>query len=231
MQGDPVHVIGGLTNLETRLQTLVRSADRHRALRDQSQAELTGIEEEIASLGVRIEVLEQVGALFRALLDKLVLGQVKAIENVVTEGLHNIFYDKQISLQTEISQKYHKMSIDFLFKQISGTTTIVGKPLGSFGGGPSSIASFVLRLMMLLRFKRWPLMFLDETLSAVSDEYIEQTGTFLRQLTKSTGIDVLLVTHKHAFLEHSDVAYQGSEEVGTDGEPHLAIRRQRAPGR
>ena len=62
----------------------------------------------------------------------------------------------------------------------------------------------------------------------MSDDYIDAAGQFLNKLAKNTGIDVLLVTHKQAFLDHADLAYQGSESTAEeDGSWSLTLRRLR----
>jgi hypothetical protein len=38
------------------------------------------------------------------------------------------------------------------------------------------------------------------------------------------GVDVLLVTHKPAFIEHADLAYRCEEDVHEDGTRRLGIR-------
>jgi hypothetical protein len=207
---------------------LGRKADKLQALRDQVAKDLRARRKEIKTLSNRIEVLAKVGELFRALMDKLVLGQVSTIEGLVSEGLRAIFYDQDLSLESEVSQKYNRVSIDFFMRQgLDDVSAIRGHPLESFGGGPSSIASLILRMMTLLKLKRWPVMLLDETLASVSDDYLDQTGLFLRKIAGSAKLDILLVTHKQGYLEHADVAYQGSEELGDDGSWCLALRRLR----
>jgi ABC-type thiamine transport system ATPase subunit len=85
----------------------------------------------------------------------------------------------------------------------------------------------VLRLLALLRLKRWPLLLLDETLAAVSDEYVDQAGLFLRKLAETTGINLLMITHKQSYLDHAKVAYQGVEDTEEDGSWSLGLRRIR----
>jgi ABC-type bacteriocin/lantibiotic exporter with double-glycine peptidase domain len=71
------------------------------------------------------------------------------------------------------------------------------------------------------------LLFLDETLSAVSDEYIDLTGRFLKRLAASAIIDVLLVTHKQGYLDNADLAYRGHEQIIEDGSRHLVLKQLR----
>ncbi len=229
MRGDAIHAVDQLITRDfARVQSLVRTADRLRAIRNQLAKDHRAKCKEVKLLSARIESLAKVGELFRVLMDKLVLGQVRTVEGVVTEGLHAIFYDQDLTLESEIGQRYNRVAIDFFLRQgPDDSMAIRGHPLESFGGGPSSIASLILRVMTLLRLKRWPILLLDETLAAVSDDYLDQTGVFLRKLAAATKIDTLLVTHKQAFLEHAQVAYQGTEEPGEDGSWSLSLRRLR----
>ena len=224
---DPVHAQQGLS-WRRRVQALNRNSARVQAVRDQIATDLDTRHREVERLTTQIERLTKVGELLRVLLDRLVLDQVKTIEGIVTEGLQAIFFDQRLSFEADVSQKYNKVAIDFFLRQGEEAMAIRGHPLESFGGGPSSIASLVLRLLALLRLKRAPLLFLDETLAAVSDDYIDAAGQFLNKLAKNTGIDVLLVTHKQAFLDHADLAYQGSESTAEeDGSWSLTLRRLR----
>lgn len=222
MSSDTVHSLEGL---ESRVHGLRETATRLSTLRDQLSGDVVQLESEVSSLAVRIDVLTKVGELFRALMDLLVVKQVQAVETVVTEGLSTIFSDLDLSFEAEVGPKYNKIAVDFFLRQGSTGDAfgIRGKPLEAFGGGPSTVADLVLRLLTLLRLKKKPLLFLDETLGAVSEEYTDQTGRFLKQITSAMGVDLLLVTHKPSYLEHADRAYRCSEAV--DGETrHLELR-------
>lgn len=225
MQDHATHAGHGLTWAQ-RVRTLGESVTRLQAMRDQTAGELTARSKEVDDLAVRIGVLAKVAELFRALMDKLVLDHVKSIEAVVTEGLHTIFHDQELSFEAEVVQRRSLIAIDFFIRQEGARMAVRGHPLESFGGGPSSIASLVLRLLAMIRLKRWPVLFLDETLAAISDEYIEQTGRFLEKLSTSTGIPILLVTQKRSFTDHATNAFNGSE-VGVGDERRLQIDKLR----
>lgn len=223
MSGDTVHAIEGVS---TRVRALGNRSAQLVALRDRLKTELTSKQEEVQELSDRIEKLTKVGELFRLLLDLLVDKQVRVVEGVVTEGLQSIFHDLNLSFEAEVGSKYNKVSVDFFMRQGAKDDALShrGKPLEAFGGGPSSVASLVLRILTVLRLKLHPVLVLDEALGAVSDEYTDQTGRFLASLADKMGIDVLLVTHKPAFLEHADVAYRCEETVETDGTRRLNVR-------
>jgi hypothetical protein len=176
-----------------------------------------------------MDVLAKVGELFRALMDLLVLKHVRSVEGVVTDGLRSIFVDQNLSFEAEIVQRYNRICIDFFIRQErgGGKYLVRGNPLDSFGGGPSSIASLVLRLLVLLKLKRWPLLLLDETLSPVSSDYIEATSLFFKKLATSLGIPTLLVTHKQEYIEYATLSYLASEKASDKDQPQLEVHRVR----
>lgn len=209
------------------MKALTQRASRIQALRDQVREELDTRCQEIDKLSVRIDVLAKVGELFRALMDKLVMSHVRSVESVITDGLRSIFFDQTLTFEAEIATRRDRICIDFFIRQERGTHVVRGRPLTNFGGGPATIASFVLRLLVLMKLKRAPMLFLDETLSAISPEYIDQTGLFLKKLAASTGTPILLVTQQHAFIDSASVAYTASEQVPEGRAPHVEIQRHR----
>jgi len=224
MSGDSIHAVEGLS---PRVRALHGTAVRLVTLRDRLRTEQASKQREVQELSNRIELLTKVSELFRALMDRLVVDQVRSVEAVVTEGLQSIFHDLDLWFEADVEQKYGKVSIDFLFRQGAKDDPLShrGKPLGSFGGGPSSVASFILRLLTVLRLKLCPVLLLDEALNAVSTEYIDLTSQFLQGLANKMGVDISLVTHKQGFLEHADQAYHCAEVVSEDGKTrHLTLR-------
>ena len=215
---------------KARVEALKTSATRVQTRRDALVHQRERTSREIVSLTDRVEKLTKTGELLRALMDKLVVDQVKAIESIVTEGLKSIFFDLDLAFQAEVGQSRGKIAIDLLVKRSQNDIEIVGPPLETTGGGVSSIASLTLRLLALLRLKKFPILLLDETLSAVSDYYVDQTGQFLGKLAETTNIPILLVTHNQAFLDHAKTAYQGCEEQSTDSPSwSLGLKRLRGP--
>ena len=219
MSSDPVQSLKGLgervRGLETRTLRLT-------TLRDRVVSEITSKQHETLELGQQIEKLAKVLELYHHLLDSLVLKQVKSVEDVVTEALREVFYDQCLSLESELSLKYGKVAVDFFFRQ---GDDIRGKPLENFGGGPSSVTSLVLRVLTLLKLKRWPFVVLDESLGAVSEGYLEQSSKFTRKIAHELGVDLLLVTHKPALLESADHSYRCTDVVESDGVTrHLSLR-------
>lgn len=223
MSSHTLHALQGV-----RLDNLLSRATRLQAVRDQLRDDLEAQQSEIVALTQRQETLTKVTELYRVLMDSMIMGQVRTIENVVNEGLRTIFHDQDLTFLAEVGTSRGKISVDFyLAKGDPERGGFKGSLLESFGGGPASVASLLLRILTLLRLKRRRLLVLDETLGAVSDDYIEATGTLLHKLAATSGLDVLLVTHKAAFLDHAKVSYQGESRAGTDGLDEFVVKRLR----
>lgn len=211
MSSDAVHAVDGLSNAE-RVRRLRTKSTKLRALRDQIADDLRSKEQEVEALSARQEVLAKVLELYRVLMDQMIMNQVKTIEKMVTEGLRTIFYDQDLSFKIELAPKYNRIAADiFICSGDPENGGVKGDPLGSFGGGPASIVSLILRVLTMLRLKRRKLLLLDETLNAVSNDYIETTAKFLRELSETTSLPILMVTHKSEFMDHATIAYQGEK--------------------
>lgn len=218
MSGNQVHVLEGL---KAKLKAVQAKADRLQATREQIREDLQVKRAEVERLSSRQEMLTKVLELYRLLMDKMVTGQVQAIETLVSEGLTSIFYDQDLAFGLELGHRANKISAEPYIRN----GTIQGDPLDSFGGGPASIVSLILRILVLLRLKRNRMLFLDETLGAVSEQYIETTSHFLKKLSESSNLPILLVTHAQSFVDHATTGYQGSKSE--DGESEFVVKKVR----
>lgn len=225
MSSNEVHVLSDEVERKQRINTLRLQATRVKTLRDQLNLELGEKERELETLSSRLAVLSKVSELYLILLDRMVKGQVKTIDEVITHGFQTIFYDQDLRFETELSTKYNRVSAEFFIRDgdpANGGTR--GSPLESYGGGPATIASLVLRILTILRLKRRKFLLLDETLSAVSDAYVENTSSFLKGLAETMGLDIFLVTQHQSYVDYAPTSYHADTKID-GGRKHLTLRR------
>lgn len=167
------------------------------------------------------KVLSQVEELFKFLLDKYVNKYAESISEVVTEGLESIFYDQELEFAIEVSQKHGKVWVEFLTTEGAKT----GSAIDSFGGGIASVESLLLRILILLKTGLARYLILDESLSSLSTEYIENCGNFVKRMCEELDVDVLLITHNQDFVEYADKAYKGKpvKTAGDDPNEHKLV--------
>ena len=58
-------------------------------------------------------------------------------------------------------------------------------------------------------------LFLDEALSNISTQYLDNFFAFVKELTNKIGLTVILITHDTRFLEYADRIYKVSDGVYT----------------
>lgn len=232
MSGDLLHDgnDGTLKALKQRVDSAIARKNRLSALRDQVSQNLTVRERELAELSEELEVLKMVTELYRALTNQLVEKHTSLVEKLATQGLRTVFHDRDLSLEATVDFKRNQVEVDLAFRKGKKEEALSysGDPLESFGGGPASLVSFILRVLAVKKLGLYPLFILDESMAAVADKYIPQTSQFLRKLTESLGLNLLLVTHKTAFTESATSYYECHGAMASDGLEACSFKRREA---
>jgi len=181
--------------------------DRDSILRRQNLAE-----SEIETL--KKEQVELLKA--KAVLDDLVKSfigfQLERIKEYVGFGLKTVIPDQELDFECEVSTKMNKPWVEFLTINSDG---ISANALDGFGGSVAQIESLILRVLAILQLKLYPLIVLDESLNAVSEEYLPNLSHLLRELSKQLGVKILLVTHNKEILYSATRIYKASEKHGS----------------
>lgn len=165
--------------------------------------EIARIENYIRENGPRLdqmrkdmEDLRVINGIFRGLIEATTTANLRRIEELANMALRDIFVDRRVefSFTTETKRDLSTIIIHIKSNGADGTT-------GTHGGGLLAPIALVLRVLTNLFAGHLPLIALDESLVHVSEQYIEPTCNFLRQLTEELGVVVLLVTHQVAFSQ------------------------------
>src|SRR5271157_5766128 len=90
------------------------------------------------------------------------------IENIVSGGLQMVFGDKSMGLVLNKKEGARGSSYELLMRQ----GDFIGKPMDSFGGGPVNVIAFLLRVIMIKRFKLAKFLAVDESFNNVSENHL-----------------------------------------------------------
>jgi len=191
--------------MEVRIQAITDRIRQLDTIHLMLQKQESSLREEIDSLAKEDLLLEKVAELFKFLINKYVYEYAESFSRIITEGLRAIYFDQEITFDIEVDQKRGKICVNFVLEQ----NGVREHPLEGFGGGVSSIVSILLRLLVILKADLARYLILDESLAALSDNYVEGCGEFLRKLCKDMGVNVLLITHNQDFVDLADHAYMG----------------------
>lgn len=195
--------------MQDRVGALRSRLDRAQGLRDDLARRLSTLEGEVSTLEGEEELASMAAALIRTLIDNELTVSVHAVEELLTEGLHAVFTDQDLSVRAEMNVERGKVSVELLTvqKHPDGTVT-EGLSREAYGGAVTTVQSVLLRIIVTLKRGLRPVLFLDETLPAFDANYVHNMGSFLRVLCDRLGVDILLVSHNPAMVEAADHAYR-----------------------
>lgn len=198
-----------LATLSSRLDRYRRSLDQQagaaKALAERGKSLQAGI----AALKQNISDLEQAAATLTSLSEQRQDQIQRTIESLVSYGLRTIF-EEDLSFHLQQSVKRGNSEVEFIVRTtLADGTQIDTGLLDARGGGLVSVVGFLLRLVTLLLSKQpSPILFLDETFSHVSAEYLDRVAEFLRELTDRTKVQIIMVTHQPELAACADVVYR-----------------------
>lgn len=194
--------------------TLVARLSKFRVFRDQMDAGLEHERRTINRLTNRIAELKNESAdLVKAvgLIDRCIeivsANGIGKIESIVSGGLHQVFKDKTLGLVVEKKEGARGYSYRLLIKH--GDT--VGNPMDSFGGGVQNVTAFLLRVILIKRFKLAKLLVVDESFNNVSVDYIDyitNVSAMLKTLAENHGFTILAITHQPKLAEAAKNIYE-----------------------
>lgn len=169
----------------------------------------------ILQLEQEAELLGRVSDVFRSLIDKEILHSVRAVERLLTEGLQTVFDDQDLRVTATVNVVRGKVSVDLKTIQKGSDGSITEGACGdAFGGAVLTVQSILMRVLVLLRRGMRPVLFLDETLPALDNNYAANMGQFLCKLCDKLGLDILLVTHNPILENAAQHAYQIKKTKG-----------------
>jgi DNA repair exonuclease SbcCD ATPase subunit len=125
------------------------------------------------------------------------------MESMVTDGLQRVYGSQDIGFVIEKKEGARGNSYRLLIRD----GDVVGNAMESFGGGIQNLAAFLLRVILIKRFKLAPLLALDEQFSNVSPEYQTRVAQLLKTLA-GLGFTILAVSHQPAITAGADSVYE-----------------------
>lgn len=194
-------------NLEELIASTDLKVNELTYMRKENLSQVSSIEHEIFNLETEVALLDKVSNLFKHLLDNLLDAKKQEIQKLVTYGLRTVFTDQDLKFHIDIEPKYNTIYTNFRTEHVG---VAEGNVLDSFGGGVVNIESFLLRIITLFQTKLTPFLFLDETFSHVSGEYIENTSVLLSNICEQLGLTIALITHKEDMLNNADKVYKAT---------------------
>lgn len=159
--------------------------------------------EDLIQLKKDIENHTIASTFLQSIIETVCESNLKKIETWVNLGLKRIFNDQIIEFKIEkaIKRNVNTYQLILLKDNIAGNKN-------SYGGGILCVVSLILKLLFLEITKSPKFLVLDESLSFLSEKYIENCSAFINILIKEFNLNVILVTHQEKFKEYASHVYE-----------------------
>lgn len=124
------------------------------------------------------------------------------LETILNNGLKYIFYDKDYSIKFEFGTARNK-TLDIYLEE---NGNLINLKKGT-GGTARSVISFILLTYYLIAKKSYPVIFLDEMYTQISEAYVEKFFDYVSLLCEQKKFIIVLVTHDIRFMNYADYGY------------------------
>lgn len=194
------------------LQKLYISEQTKKKMLEDTKDKLT---DEFLRLTNDVDVLEKVIILFQKSAEYAREQAKIRIETLTTNSLQYIF-KSDYKFEVDIKDQRNAANAEFYIVEENENGIVKTKPEISNGGGIVDIVSLALRLAFMENADpriNGPLI-LDEPAKHVSEEFTFDIGDYLIEFSKSTGRQIIMITHNPHLAALSDNIYKVSQVDG-----------------
>jgi len=155
---------------------------------------------------------ELVSLLFQNISEQQQAVLIEKIERLVSLGLRSVF-EEDMTFIIKMQSKADQMNASFRLRDATGLETDI---MDAKGGGVAVLVGVLLQIVMLtlMRGRLAQVLFLDESFSHVSDEYVPRVAVLMNTLANKLGMQIVLVTHQPEFSEDADKVYRFAKKDG-----------------
>lgn len=139
------------------------------------------------------------------------------IEQLTTQALRTIYGDPYIRFTINFVSKRNQVEADFAITRENEDNPIEGDILATHGGMFADVIGFALRIIIMELLKVNGPLILDEPGKYISEQYIDNFGKFMSQMSKSFDRQIIMVTHNQRLMQFADttIHVDQSNEITT----------------
>ncbi len=173
---------------------------------------LQSLSEEYNKLVENKALLERSKPFIDDIIEKFSESSLKKLEDLLSLGLSRIFQDRDYKVEIKVSEKRSSKCAD-LYLIDAGHPFLMRD--SCVAGGILVVVGFLIQVFYVANLDIAKVLFLDEALSNISTQYLDNFFAFMKELSIKIGLTVVLITHDTRFLEYADRIYKVSDGVYT----------------
>jgi DNA repair exonuclease SbcCD ATPase subunit len=173
--------------------------------------QVTSLTVDVENLSKKAFSLEKVAKFFQRVATDEQQKLQEWFEQIITYGFNVVFGEGVYRFKIGGPElKGNEITLSFDIVERVGDIDYNRDPYNEMGGGVADVLSFLLQFVVLFlsKDKVRPVLFLDESMKHLSNEFRPAMASLMRELAERTAVQIVMVTHENLFLEAADTAYQ-----------------------
>lgn len=170
------------------------------------ESELKATEEKHKALVDQVTLDSEVVEVVKKLFETISAEGIKFLEDLINQALQVVFTDEYYKFKIKFGSRGNEKTAEFILN--NGVTE---SELSECGGGVQVLVSFVFRVYYIMKAGLRRVVFMDETMSQLSVNYIESFMGFMKMLVDSYGFDFLWISHSPYVEMYCDRYYEVSK--------------------
>lgn len=144
----------------------------------------------------------------KKLIDVLSRKHINHLEKLLNSAVQSIFYDKDYKIEFEISEYRNNNNLTIYLIETLEDGSEIKTDIKNNGFGLKSIIGLILQVYFIMYHNQSRILFMDESLSAISTNYIEYVKELINSLAKEYNFIFVLVNHDPRWNEYANRVYE-----------------------
>lgn len=157
-----------------------------------------------------INLLEDTREVFKVLENKLSEANILHVKQLCNQALTTVFNDDntefRIDIETLVQRNNNQVQF-YLFEKDLTTGEEIKTRLEDNGFGVQSLIGLVLQIYFILIHNQQHILFLDESLTAISVDKLPKLKVFLQEVSKKLDFKFILIAHVESLFSLADYRY------------------------
>lgn len=168
----------------------------------------TQVNKDIEGTKSRIVVRESSLEVIRTIMTELSVEGVKALAQLIQDGLNIVFNDRNYKVEIEVEDKRGTKQLEFYLIETIEGEVVKSNIRDSVGGSIISVVSFITQVYYIKQSNAVSVIFMDEAFADINKMYYENLFQLMSVFRDKMGFRYLLITHMDEVLPYADSVYQ-----------------------
>lgn len=196
-------VINNTTKLKNYIENIAR-------LNNEAELQRDNLLIKIDSNTKEVSLLENTREVFKVLENKLSEANIKHVEELCNQALTTVFNTEEVvySIKIETLVQRNNNQVQFyLYEKNLNTNEEIKTRIEDNGFGVQSLIGLVLQIYFILIHRQQHILFLDESLTAISVDKLPKLKVFLKELSERLDFKFVLIAHVESLFCLADYRY------------------------